>query len=76
MVVGTSRKQLNRCKCDLYNMIFPSEDVWMEAPHACVFVLVLVGLRGGRRVLSKMSPMMFPADTVKDSHVLTRTEFM
>ena len=32
------------------------EDVWMEATHACVFVIMLGGLRGGWRVLSKAVP--------------------
>ena len=52
------------------------EDVCMEGTHACVFVIMLGGLRESRRVLAKLSLMIFPADTVKVSHVLTRTEFM
>ena len=49
------------------------EDVWMENTHACVFVIMLWGLRGSIRVLSNLSLMMFPADTVKAYHVSTRT---
>ena len=52
------------------------EDVWTEATHACVFVIMLGVLRGGRRVLAKLSLMMLPDDTVKAPHVSTRTEFM
>ena len=56
--------------------LIPFEDVWIEDTYACVFVIILGGQRGGRRVLEKLSLMMFPADTVNDSHVSNRTEFM
>ena len=48
----------------------------MEATHACVFVIMLGGLRGSRSVLAKLSLMMSPYDNVKASHVSARTEFM
>ena len=54
----------------------PFEDVLVEDTHACVYFIMLVGLRGSRRVLANIDMMMLPADTVKASHVLTRTEFM
>ena len=54
----------------------PFEEVWKEATHACVFFIMLGVLRGGRLVLSKLSLIMFPDDTMKDSHVSTRTYFM
>ena len=57
-------------------LLMPFEYVWVEATHACVFVIVLGGIRGARWVLAKLFLMMFPADTVKASHVSTRTEFM
>ena len=40
----------------------PFEDVYMEATHACVFVIILVGLRGSRRFLAKLYLMIFPDD--------------
>ena len=52
------------------------EDVWMEATHACVFVIMLGGLRGSRRVLAKLYLIMLQDDTMKASHVSTRTDFM
>ena len=54
----------------------PFEDVWMEATHACVFFIMLGGLRGSILVLENLYLMMFTADTVKASHVSTMTEFM
>ena len=45
------------------------EDVWMEATHACVFVIMLGGLRWVRLVLAKLSLVVLPADTVNSSHV-------
>ena len=51
----------------------PFEEVWAEAAHACVFVIIMGGLRGGRLVLAKLSLMMLPDDNVKVSHVSTRT---
>ena len=57
-------------------LLMTFEDYWMEATHACVFVTMLGGMKGSRRVLAKLSLMMFPDDTVKDLHVSTRTEFM
>ena len=56
--------------------LVPFEDVWMEATHACVFVIMLGGLRGSRWVLAKLSLMILPADNVKASYVSTMTEFM
>ena len=47
----------------------PFEGFWMKATHACVFVFVLGGMKGGSWVLVKLSLMLFPADTVKASHV-------
>ena len=57
-------------------LVIPFEEVWTEATHACVFGISLGGLRGGRLFLAKLSLMMLPDDTVKASHVSTRTEFM
>ena len=48
----------------------------METAYACVFDIMLGGLRGGRVVLEKLYLMMLPVDAVKDSHVSTRIEFM
>ena len=57
-------------------MIDAFQDVWTEATHASVFVIMLGVLRGSRQVLAKLSLMMLPDDTVKAPHVSTRTEFM
>ena len=54
----------------------PFEDFWTEATHDCVFVIMLGGLMGSRQVLTNMSLMMLPDDTVKDSYFWTRTEFI
>ena len=56
--------------------LMPFEDVFIEATHACVFFIVLVGLRGSRLVLAKLSLIILSADTMKASHVSTRTEFI
>ena len=29
-------------------LLVPFEDVWMEATYACIFVIMLLGLRGSR----------------------------
>ena len=52
------------------------EEFCTEAIHACVFVIVLGGLKGSRLVLAKLPLMMLPDYTVKASHVSNRTEFM
>ena len=49
--------------------LMPFEDFFMEAKHACVFVIMLGGMRGGRCVLAKLSLMMLPDDTLKSSHL-------
>ena len=60
-----------------YAILFmPFEYVWTEATRACVFFIVLDGLRGDRWVLAKLYLMMLPYDTLKASHVSTRTYFM
>ena len=41
-------------------LFMPFEEVCTEATIACVFVIMLGGLRGGRRVLAKLSTMMLP----------------
>ena len=48
----------------------------MEAAHAWLFVVNLVGLRGDSFVLENLSLMMFPDDTLKASHASTKTDFM
>ena len=57
-------------------LLMTFEEFWTEATHACIFVIMLGGLRGSRCVLAKLSLMMLPDDTLKASHVSTRTEFM
>ena len=57
-------------------LLMNSECVWIEDTHACVFVLILGGLRGGIQVLEKLFSMMFLADTMKASHVSNMTDFM
>ena len=57
-------------------LLMTFECFWKEDTHACVFVIVLGGLRGSRQVLAKMSLMILPDDTVKAYHVSTRTYFM
>ena len=52
------------------------EDTWMEAAHSWVFVVKSGGLKGGSFVLPKLSLMMFPSDTLKASHALTKMKFM
>ena len=54
-------------------LCMPFEDVSTEATHTCVFIIMLVGLRGSRLVLVKLFLMMLPDDTAKASHVSTRT---
>ena len=54
----------------------PFEEVWTEATIACVFVIILGGLRVIRWVLAKLSTMMLPDATLKASHASTRTAFM
>ena len=56
--------------------LVPFEEVWTEATIACVFFIVLGGLRGSRRVLEKLSTMMLPDDTLKAYNASNRTEFM
>ena len=57
-------------------LLIPFEEVWTEATYACVFVITLGGIRGGRLVLAKLSLMMLSYDTVKASHVSTSTDFI
>ena len=47
----------------------------MEATHACVFVIMLGGLRESIWVLSNMSLIMLPDYTLKFSRVSTRAEY-
>ena len=54
----------------------PFEEVCMEATHACVFVIVLGGLKGCRWVGAKLSTMMLSDDTLESSHASTRIDFM
>ena len=54
---------------------FSPEDTWMEAAHAWLFVVKLVGIRGVA-FFAKLSLMMFPYYILKASHASTKTEFM
>ena len=56
--------------------LMPFEYFWIEATYACIFFIMLVGLRGSRWVLYKPSLMMLPADTLKASHASTKSEVM
>ena len=68
-IVGWCCEKLNRHKFVFCNLIDYFEDFWMEATHACVFVILLGGVRGGKWVLEKLYLIIFPADNVKASHV-------
>ena len=57
-------------------LLMTFEDISMEAIHACVFFIMLSGLRNSRRVLAHLSLMMLPSDTMKASNVSTRTELI
>ena len=75
-VAGPCRKQLNRWKCVFCNLI---DAFWicLDEGYTCLCIFIMLGwMKGSRLVLSNVSLMMLPADTVKDSHVSTRTEFM
>ena len=48
----------------------------IETAHYWVFVVNLVGMRGGSFVFAKLSLMMFPDEILKASHASTKTEFM
>ena len=52
------------------------EDTWTKAANSWVFVVKLIGMRGGYLFLKNLSLMVFPADTLKASLDSTNIEFM
>ena len=53
-----------------------SEDTWMEAPHAWMFVVKSGGMREISFVFVKLYIMMLTADILKTSNSSTKTDFM
>ena len=52
----------------LIDSFLDTEDPWMEESHDWVLVAKSVGLRGSRFVLTNLSLMVLPADTLKASY--------
>ena len=48
------------------------EDTWMEAAHAWLFVVKLVGLRGCSFSFKNLSLIVLPDDTLKAYHASIR----
>ena len=48
----------------------------MEAAHAWVFVVKLVGMRENIYIFTKLFLTIFPDDILKSSHASTKTEIM